>query len=56
MSDTPTMVALGEDYPELRESVCKICRNRLSGLIKCATSWPLENVSGLLQSPFGLEL
>ena len=25
MSDTATMVALGEDYPELRESVRKIC-------------------------------
>ena len=25
MSELPTMVALGEDYPELRESVRKIC-------------------------------
>ena len=25
MSDTPTMLALGEDYPELRQSVRKIC-------------------------------
>jgi len=25
VSDTPVMVALGEDYPELREAVGKIC-------------------------------
>ena len=25
VSDTPVMVALGEDYPELREAVAKIC-------------------------------
>ena len=25
MSDEPVMVALGEDYPELRQSIRKIC-------------------------------
>ena len=30
-----------------------IWRNRLSPLLKVATNWPLENVSGLLQSPSG---
>jgi hypothetical protein len=25
MSELPTMVALGDDYPELREAVHKIC-------------------------------
>ena len=25
MSGMPTMVALGEDYPELRDSIRKIC-------------------------------
>ncbi len=25
VTDMPTMVALGEDYPELRESIRKIC-------------------------------
>jgi len=40
----------------LATSVCKTYRNKLSGLVKRAISWPRENVSGLFQSPFGVEL
>ena len=53
MSDTPTMVALGEDYPELRESVRKICE-RYPGAywrkLEAEQAYPTEFITELTQS------
>ena len=55
MSDTPTMVALGEDYPELRESVRKICE-RYPGeywrKLEAEQAYPTEFIEELTQSGF----
>src|SRR5262249_56882605 len=55
MSDTATMVALGEDYPELRESVRKICE-RYPGAywrkLEAEQAYPTEFIAELTQSGF----
>src|SRR6266478_8314932 len=55
MSDTPTMVALGEDYPELRESVRKICE-RYPGAywrkLEAEQAYPTEFIAELTQGGF----
>jgi acyl-CoA dehydrogenase len=55
VSDTPTMVALGEDYPELRESVRKICE-RYPGeywrKLEAEQAYPTEFIEELTQSGF----
>src|SRR3984893_2937682 len=55
MSDTPTMVALGEDYPELRESVRKICE-RYPGAywrkLEAEQAYPTEFITELTQGGF----
>src|SRR6202023_308413 len=55
MSDTPTMLALGEDYPELRESVRKICE-RYPGAywrkLEAEQAYPTEFITELTQSGF----
>src|SRR5262249_49284376 len=55
MTDTPTMVALGEDYPELRESVRKICE-RFPGAywrkLEAGQAYPTEFIAELTQGGF----
>src|SRR5271163_30793 len=55
VSDTPTMVALGEDYPELRESVRKICE-RYPGeywrKLEAEQAYPTEFIEELTQGGF----
>src|SRR3984893_4013912 len=55
MTDTATMVALGEDYPELREAVRKICQ-RYPGAywrkLEAEQAYPTEFVTELTQSGF----
>ena len=55
MSDTPTMVALGEDYPELRELVRKICE-RYPGAywrkLEAEQAYPTEFITELTQGGF----
>jgi len=55
VNDTPTMVALGEDYPELRESVRKICE-RYPGAywrkLEAEQDYPTEFITELTQSGF----
>src|SRR5262247_992760 len=55
MSDTPTMVVLGEDYPELRESVRKICE-RYPGAywrkLEAEQAYPTEFIAELTQGGF----
>jgi len=55
VSDTPTMVALGEDYPELRESVHKICE-RYPGeywrKLEAEQAYPTEFITELTQGGF----
>src|SRR5205823_14374983 len=55
MTDTATMVALGEDYPELRESVRKICE-RYPGeywrKLEAEQAYPTEFITELTQSGF----
>jgi len=55
MTDTPTMVALGEDYPELRESVRKICE-RFPGAywrrLEAEQAYPTEFIAELTQGGF----
>ena len=55
MSDAATMVALGEDYPELRESVRKICE-RYPGAywrkLEDEQAYPTEFVEELTQGGF----
>ncbi len=55
MSDTPTMVALGEDYPELRELVRKICE-RYPGeywrKLEAEQAYPTEFIEELTQAGF----
>ena len=55
MTDTATMVALGEDYPELRESVRKICE-RYPGAywrkLEADQAYPTEFIAELTQGGF----
>ena len=55
MTDTATMVALGEDYPELRESVRKICE-RYPGAywrkLETEQDYPTEFITELTQGGF----
>src|SRR5580704_16510091 len=55
VTDTPTMVALGEDYPELRESVRKICE-RYPGAywrkLEAEQAYPTEFITELTQGGF----
>src|SRR5690348_16423272 len=55
MTDTATMVALGEDYPELRESVRKICE-RYPGAywrkLEAEQAYPTEFIAELTQGGF----
>src|SRR5690242_11447518 len=55
MSDTATVVELGEDYPELRESVRKICE-RYSGeywrKLEAEQAYPTEFITELTQGGF----
>src|SRR5207248_6482093 len=55
MTDTATMVALGEDYPELRESVRKICE-RYPGeywrKLEAEQAYPTEFITELTQGGF----
>jgi len=55
MTDTTTMVALGEDYLELRESVRKICE-RYPGeywrKLEAEQAYPTEFITELTQSGF----
>ena len=55
MTDTATMMALGEDYPELRESVRKICE-RYPGAywrkLEAEQAYPTEFITELTQSGF----
>src|SRR5215469_2689853 len=55
MSQTPTMVALGEDYPELRESVRKICE-RYPGVywrnLEAEQAYPTEFITELTEGGF----
>ena len=55
VSDTPTMLALGEDYPELRESVRKICE-RYPGAywrkLEAEQAYPTEFITELTQGGF----
>ena len=55
MSDTATMVALGEDYPELRESVRKICEQYPGAYwrkLEAEQAYPTEFVTELTQGGF----
>ncbi len=55
MTDTATMMALGEDYPELRESVRKICE-RYPGAywrkLEAEQAYPTEFITELTQGGF----
>src|SRR6185295_14862807 len=55
MTDTATMVALGEDFPELRESVRKICE-RYPGAywrkLEAEQAYPTEFISELTEGGF----
>ncbi len=55
MTDTATMVALGEDYPELRESVRRICE-RYPGeywrKLEAEQAYPTEFIAELTQAGF----
>src|SRR6516225_9309313 len=55
VSELPTMVALGDDYPELRESVHKICE-RYPGeywrKLEAEQAYPTEFIAELTQSGF----
>src|SRR5580692_2578438 len=55
MTDTATMVELGEDYPELRESVRKICE-RYPGAywrkLEAEQAYPTEFIAELTQGGF----
>ena len=55
MSELPTMVALGEDYPELREAVHKICE-RYPGAywrkLEADQAYPTEFITELTQAGF----
>ena len=55
MTDTATMLALGEDYPELRESVRKICE-RYPGAywrkLEAEQAYPTEFITELTQGGF----
>src|SRR5277367_6150115 len=55
MTDTATMVALGEDYPELRDSVRKICE-RYPGeywrKLEAEQAYPTEFITELTQGGF----
>jgi acyl-CoA dehydrogenase len=55
MTDTPTTVALGEDYPELRESIRKICE-RYPGAywrkLEAEQAYPTEFITELTQGGF----
>jgi acyl-CoA dehydrogenase len=55
VSELPTMVALGEDYPELRESVRKICE-RYPGAywrkLEAEQAYPTEFITELTQAGF----
>jgi acyl-CoA dehydrogenase len=55
MSELPTMVALGDDYPELRESVHKICE-RYPGeywrKLEAEQAYPTEFITELTQGGF----
>src|SRR5205823_13065587 len=55
MTDIATMVALGEDYPELREAVGKICE-RYPGAywrkLEAEQAYPTEFITELTQSGF----
>src|SRR5256885_16380325 len=55
MTDTATMVALGEDYPELRESVRKICE-RYTGAywrkLEAEQAYPTDFITELTQGGF----
>ena len=55
MSELPTMVALGEDYPELRESVRKICEHYPGAYwrkLEAEQAYPTEFVTELTQGGF----
>ena len=55
MSDTPTMVALGEDYPELRESVRQICESYPGDYwrkLEAEQAYPTEFVAELTEGGF----
>src|SRR5207253_6919635 len=55
VSDNPTMVALGEDYPELREAVRKICE-RYPGAywrkLEAEQAYPTEFITELTRGGF----
>src|SRR5204863_1269846 len=55
VSDTPVMVALGEDYPELREAVRKICE-RYPGAyrrkLEAEQAYPTEFITELTRGGF----
>ena len=55
MSELPTMVALGDDYPELREAVHKICE-RYPGeywrKLEAEQAYPTEFITELTQGGF----
>src|SRR6516164_3750191 len=55
VSELPTMVALGDDYPELRESVHKICE-RYPGeywrKLEAEQAYPTEFITELTQGGF----
>src|SRR6266853_5003582 len=55
MSDTSTMLALGEDYPELRESVRKICEAYPGAYwrkLEAEQAYPTEFVAELTEGGF----
>ena len=55
MTDTATMVALGADYPELRESVRKICERYPGGYwrkLEAEQAYPTEFITELTQGGF----
>jgi acyl-CoA dehydrogenase len=55
VSDTPTMMALGEDYPELRQTVRKICEGYPGAYwrkLETEQAYPTEFIEELTQGGF----
>ena len=55
MTDTATMLALGEDYPELRESVRKICEGYPGAYwrkLEAEQAYPTEFIAELTEGGF----
>jgi len=50
------VLANGFEWGGMATSLCSICTNKTSGLLKCATAGPLENVSGLAQLLPGVKM